>query len=83
MLREFWTSSKRKTKRALQGGRVKSGGAGSTVESFSSPLALAWGLLMLNGGSGSWSVGLLSLLLGLAMVVIGIFRSRTTDKEAR
>lgn len=41
------------------------------------------GMLMVRGGSGNWSVGLIPLLLGLAMVVIGIFRSHTSDKEAR
>jgi Domain of unknown function (DUF6249) len=40
------------------------------------------GMMMLHGGSGNnWSVGLIPLLLGLAMIAIGIFRNHTTKQE--
>jgi hypothetical protein len=56
MLREFWTSSERKTKRALQGGADE---RRSWVDGGVILIRWPWlgGMLMLNGGSGSWSVG--------------------------
>jgi hypothetical protein len=41
------------------------------------------GMLMVHGDSGNWSVGLIPLLLGLAMILIGIFKNDTTHKETK
>jgi hypothetical protein len=45
-------------------------------------LGLAWMLLIL-GERGDWSVGLLPLLLGLATILIGLFRNHVTSKETK
>jgi hypothetical protein len=40
-------------------------------------------MLIAHGGSGVWSVGLIPLLLGVAMLLIGLFRNETTRKETK
>jgi hypothetical protein len=41
------------------------------------------GMLLLHGDRGDWSVGLIPLLLGLAMILIGLFRNHATNKETK
>lgn len=41
------------------------------------------GMLQVLGDRGDWSVGLIPLLLGLATVLIGLFRNRVTNKETK
>jgi hypothetical protein len=41
------------------------------------------GMLMVLAGSGSWSVGLIPFLIGLAMILIGISRGRADGKEVK
>jgi hypothetical protein len=41
------------------------------------------GMLMVPGDSGDWSVGLIPLLLGTAMILIGISRNEKPRKETK
>jgi hypothetical protein len=41
------------------------------------------GMLLVHGDRGDWSVGLIPLLLGLAMILIGLFRNHATNKETK
>jgi hypothetical protein len=41
------------------------------------------GMLLVHGDRGDWSVGLIPLLLGLATILIGLFRNRVTNKETK
>jgi hypothetical protein len=41
------------------------------------------GMLLILGDRGDWSVGLIPLLLGLATILIGLFRNRVTNKETK
>lgn len=41
------------------------------------------GMFLILGDRGDWSVGLIPLLLGLATILIGLFRNRVTNKETK
>jgi hypothetical protein len=41
------------------------------------------GMLLIHGDRGDWSVGLIPLLLGLATILIGLFRNHVTNKETK
>jgi hypothetical protein len=41
------------------------------------------GMLLILGDRGDWSVGLIPLLLGLATILIGLFRNHVTNKETK
>lgn len=41
------------------------------------------GMLLIHGDRGDWSVGLIPLLLGPAMILIGLFRNHATNKETK
>jgi hypothetical protein len=41
------------------------------------------GMLMALGGRYDWSVGLIPLLLGIALLLIGLFRNNATNKETK
>lgn len=41
------------------------------------------GMLLVHGDRGDWSVGLIPLLLGLATILIGLFRNHVTNKETK
>jgi hypothetical protein len=41
------------------------------------------GMLLVLVGSRVWSVGLIPLLVGIAMILIGLFRNHTTNKETK
>jgi hypothetical protein len=48
-------------------------------------IAVGFGLtgMLAPGGHGNWSVGLIPLLLGLALIFIGLFRKPATKKETK
>lgn len=41
------------------------------------------GMLMALGSRYDWSVGLIPLLLGIALILIGLFRNNATNKETK
>jgi Domain of unknown function (DUF6249) len=41
------------------------------------------GMLLVHGDRGDWSVGLIPLLLGLAMILIALFRNHATNKATK
>jgi hypothetical protein len=41
------------------------------------------GMLLVHGDRGDWSVGLIPLLLGLATILIGLFRNHATNKKTK
>lgn len=41
------------------------------------------GMFLIHGDRGDWSVGLIPLLLGLATILIGLFRNHVTNKEEK
>ena len=41
------------------------------------------GMLLIHGDRGDWSVGLIPLLLGVATILIGLFRNHVTNKETK
>ena len=41
------------------------------------------GMLLIHGDRGDWSVGLIPFLLGLATILIGLFRNLATNKETK
>ena len=41
------------------------------------------GMLMALGGRYDWSVGLIPLLIGIALMLIGLFRNNATNKETK